>query len=551
MAIQFGRFMSKSKLIILIGVVFLAAFLRFYQLGVNPPSLSWDEAALGYNAYSIGETGRDEFERFLPYDYFASFGDYKPPLYVYAAVLPVKIFGLNEFAVRFPSAFFGTLTVLLTYFLVKELFPKLKDSWLPEIAAFFLAISPWHTQLSRAAWEANLASFFVVLGVLLFLKSLKGRGWFLILSGLAFVATFYTFNSTRVFSPILVLGLALYYRKDLWQMKRWVVISAVVTILLIAPLMPHLLSSEGRLRFQEVNIFTDIKVIETTNRWMAQDNNTLWSRIIHNRRVHFALLFLEHYFHHFEGKFLFISGDGNPKFSLQDVGQLYLFDLPFLLAGVYFLIRRKEKGAFPIFWWLLVAPIPAATARETPHALRILDSLPTWQIITAYGFYIFLESIRERRSFIKNCLLSTVYCLLLVNVFYYLHNYYAHYPTEFSGEWQYGYREMIKSVSELEKNYDKVVVTKNLGRPYIYFLFYKKYPPQNFWRYQDKVVKEPTGFINVAGFDKYEFRGLDWGKDQWMKKTLFVMVPEDVPKDANVIKTIYRLNGEAALVLFD
>ena len=197
MAIQFGRFMSKSKLIILIGVVFLAAFLRFYQLGINPPSLAWDEAALGYNAYSIGETGRDEFGRFLPYDYFASFGDYKPPLYVYAAVLPVKIFGLNEFAVRFPSAFFGTLTVLLTYFLVKELFPKLKDSWLPEIAAFFLAISPWHTQLSRAAWEANLASFFVVLGVLLFLKSLKGRGWFLILSGLAFVATFYTFNSSR------------------------------------------------------------------------------------------------------------------------------------------------------------------------------------------------------------------------------------------------------------------------------------------------------------------------------------------------------------------
>lgn len=541
----------KNQKLIIIFILLLAALLRFYQLGINPPSLAWDEAALGYNAYSIGETGKDEFRRVLPYDYFASFGDYKPPLYIYAAVLPVKIFGLNELAVRFPSALFGTLTVLLTYFLVKELFPKLKDFWLPEIAAFFLAISPWHTQLSRAAWEANLASFFVVLGVLLFLKSLKGRGQFLLLSGLAFVATFYTFNSTRVFSPILVLGLALYYRKDLWQMKRWVVISTVVAILLIAPLVPHLLSSEGRLRFQEVNIFTDIEVIETTNRWMAQDNNALWSRIIHNRRVHFALLFLEHYFHHFEGKFLFISGDGNPKFSLQDVGQLYLFDLPFLLAGVYFLIRRKEKGAFLIFWWLLAAPIPAATARETPHALRILDSLPTWQIITAYGFYIFLEAIKKKKALIKNSLCFVVYALLFVNIFYYLHNYYAHYPTEFSAEWQYGYRETIRAVSELEKNYDKVVVAKNLGRPYIYFLFYKKYPPQNFWRYKDKVVKEPAGFINILGFGKYEFRGLDWGKDQWMKKALFIMVPGDVPEDANVIKTIYRLNGEAALVLFD
>jgi hypothetical protein len=248
---------------------------------------------------------------------------------------------------------------------------------------------------------------------------------------------------------------------------------------------------------------------------------------------------------------LFISGDGNPKFSLQDVGQLYLFDLPFLLSGAYFLIRRKEKAAFPILWWLLAAPIPAATARETPHALRILDSLPTWQIITAYGFYIFLQATKKKKSWLKNFLLLVVGLFLFVNVFYYLHNYYVHYPTEFSGEWQYGYREAVRAVAKIEKNYNKVVVTKNLGRPYIYFLFYQKYPPSDFWRYQDKIVKEPAGFINVLGFDKYEFRGLDWGQDRLMKKTLFVMAPGDVPEDAHVIKTIYRLNNEPALVLFD
>ena len=542
----------KTKVLILV-ILFLAAFLRFYQLGVNPPSLAWDEAALGYNAYSIGETGRDEFGRFLPFDYFASFGDYKPPLYIYAAVLPVKIFGLNEFSVRFPSAFFGTLTVLLTYFLVKELFATVSPPRcsLALIAAFFLAISPWHTQLSRAAWEANLASFFIVLGVLLFLKSLKSRGWLLLFSALAFVATFYTFNSTRVFSPILVLGLAVFYRQNLKSMKRWVVISSIVAIFLIIPLVPHLLSPEGRLRFREVNIFTDFDVIETTNRWMVQDNNAWWSRIIHNRRIQFALLFLEHYFHHFEGKFLFISGDGNPKFSLQDVGELYLFDLPFLLAGVYFLIRKKERAAFPIFWWLLTAPIPAATARETPHALRILDSLPTWQIITAYGFLTSVSSIKYQVSskIQKYSIFSFCFLFLLFNFFYYLHNYYTHYPTEFSGEWQYGYREMIEVISKIERNYEKVVVTKNLGRPYIYFLFYKQYSPQKFWQDKDKVEKEPAGFINVTGFDKYEFRPIDWEKET--EKTLFAMTPSEVPDEAHIIKIIYRLNGKPALVLFD
>ena len=102
--------------IILAGIIFLAFFLRFYQLGNNPPSLTWDEAAWGYNAYSIGIDGRDEFGRFLPLDYLESFGDFKPPVYAYLDVLPVKIFGLNEFAVRFPSALFGVLTVIATYF---------------------------------------------------------------------------------------------------------------------------------------------------------------------------------------------------------------------------------------------------------------------------------------------------------------------------------------------------------------------------------------------------------------------------------------------------
>lgn len=542
--------MEKKKYAVI--VIFLIAFLlRFYQLGVNPPSLAWDEVALGYNAYSIGQTLRSEFGRFLPIDFFASFGDYKPPLYIYAAVLPVRIFGLNEFAVRFPSAFFGTLTVLLTYFLVKEFFPRLKDSWLPEIAAFFLAISPWHTQLSRAAWEANLASFFVVLGAWLFLLSLRKQKWLFVISAISLVATFYAFNSTRVFSPLLVLGLFIWQRKKLWQMKRWVVVAGLAAVLLTAPLIPHLFSPEGQLRFQEVNIFTSLDVIKTTNRWMAVDNNTLWSRMIHNRRVHFALLFLEHYFHHFEFKFLFLSGDGNPKFSLQEIGQLYLFDLPFLLAGIYFLIKRKEKSAFPIFWWLLVAPLPAATARETPHALRILDSLPTWQIIAAYGFYVFLEKVRAKKSFIKNWLLFFAFCFLLLNIFSYLHNYYVHYPTDFSSEWQYGYKEAVEAVSEIEENYDQVIITSHYGRPYIYFLFYQQYLPEKFWQDQDQVVKEPEGFIKVTGFNKYQFHYLDLEKDKAGKKTLFVAAPHEIPKEANIIRTIRYLNGKPVFILFD
>jgi len=88
---------------LLVLILFIAALLRLGNLGGNPPGLTPDEAALGYNAYSILKTGRDEYGQILPV-VFKSFGDYKPELYVYLTVPSVAIFGLTEFAVRFPSA---------------------------------------------------------------------------------------------------------------------------------------------------------------------------------------------------------------------------------------------------------------------------------------------------------------------------------------------------------------------------------------------------------------------------------------------------------------
>src|SRR5258708_12477841 len=97
------KILKPSTYILLLIIVLIAAVLRFYQLGSNPPSLTWDEAAWGYNAYSLGLDGKDEFGRFLPLNYLESFVDFKPPVYAYLATLPFKTLGLNKFPVSFPS----------------------------------------------------------------------------------------------------------------------------------------------------------------------------------------------------------------------------------------------------------------------------------------------------------------------------------------------------------------------------------------------------------------------------------------------------------------
>lgn len=572
--------MKIQNIVLLLFIVLIAAFLRFYQLGINPPSLTWDEAAWGYNAYSLGIDGKDEFGRFLPYDYLESFGDFKPPMYAYLDVAPVKVFGLTPFATRFPSALFGTLTVLTTYFLVKRLFSRItnshfakatrdkyelrskdgskesrtknqKNSYVEHIAlasALILAVSPWHIMLSRAAFEANVATFFLVTGVWLFLGGVEDKRWYLPLSAVSFVLSMYTFNSARIVAPLLVIILAVGLRKQLLLYKKTTLITGIVGVLLLLPIVGFLLSPQASLRFREVNIFSDPDVVKTANQEIANDNGAWWSKIIHNRRLAYSVSFLQHYFDNLSPDFLFIKGDGNPKFSTQDTGQMYVWDLPFFIVGIFLLLRKREGKWWMIPLWLLAGIIPAATARETPHALRIEATLPTFQIISAYGFVGAISNFKCQMSNVKlrRGLVITSLLLLFLFVMYFEHGYYAHYAREFSGEWQYGYRDSIAYVNSIQDQYDQIDVSAVLGRPYIYYLFFNKTDP-NVFRNTAIVHRDAFGFVDVQGFEKYRFANNVNDIPNDGKNILYINDWQSLPKNAHVLKTFYLLNGDPVL----
>src|ERR1041385_1127721 len=97
---------KKLKTYLLVVILLIASAVRFYQLGNVPPSPDWDEAALGYNAYSLLQTGRDEYGKFMPI-VLQSFDDYKPALYTYLIIPFIPLFDVSLLAVRFPSAVMG------------------------------------------------------------------------------------------------------------------------------------------------------------------------------------------------------------------------------------------------------------------------------------------------------------------------------------------------------------------------------------------------------------------------------------------------------------
>jgi 4-amino-4-deoxy-L-arabinose transferase-like glycosyltransferase len=530
-----------------------ALFLRTYVIAKDPPSLSWDEVSIGYNAYSILKTGRDEHGQFMPIAAFAAYGDYKPPFAIYVTVPFVALLGLNELAVRLPSALFGTATVLLTYFLVKELFTSQKKNKfsgaLPILSAFVLAISPWHVNLSRAGFEANIALFFVVLGAWILLTTRDHSKRFYV-AWIPFVIAIYTFNSARYFVVFLGIAVLICIFSTIKKHRKQFTIGVIIAAVSVLPIIPHLLSKESRIRYDEVNIFTDSSVVVTANKRIAREGNSFISKLVNNRRVGYARSFLIHFFDNLQPDFLFIKGDGNPKFSIQDVGQLYLIEAPFLVIGIFTMLSEYPSIALFLLYWLVTAIIPAATARETPHALRILNSLPTWQIFIAFGIlsaYQFAGNAGKKIN-IKSIYGIVVIIFYIFSVIYYLHNYYFHFPKEFSGEWQYGYREALLSISKIQSRYDSIVMTESIGRPYMYTLFYTKTDPNVLFRTK-KAWFDAAGFYHVDAFGKYRFGSTL--PDSLEPGTLYIWHANAVPVGARIIDTVKLLNGNPVLAIFD
>src|SRR3990167_476468 len=323
-------------------ILVLAFILRFYKLGAVPLSMDWDENSNAYNAYSIFKTGRDEYGDFLPITN-RSFDDYKPPLYMYLNIPAVAVFGLTPFAARLPSAVFGFLTVPVLYFLAKKLFEnsnlKLEiGNWkleIPEIAMLFLAISPWHLQFSRVGFEATVGLFFAVAAITAFLYGLVNKKW-LILSALALGISAYSYHAERIFVPFLFVAAFIIWKKEIWSVpKKYLVVFAVIAILIALPLVVLIPPRVILQRFEVTTGRPRLEDIEKSIKFILQDQNLelRFGRYIHNRRFVIGQTWFGNYLSHFDFNFLFTKGDDNFRHHIENMGMVYLFQLPLILYG--------------------------------------------------------------------------------------------------------------------------------------------------------------------------------------------------------------------------
>jgi hypothetical protein len=441
--------------------------------------------------------------------------------------------------------------VYLVYILVKE-FEKgssleIRNLKLEIIAPALLAISPWHIHFSRGGWEVNTATFFILLGVTLYFKALQNKKVSTFaLCALSFVLSLYTYHAARIIAPLLVLFLAFTFKDELKKSVKPVILAVLLGIILTLPLVRDLTSGEIASRAAGVGIFADPGTVEKTNE-QRMEHKGVFSLVLHNKVINYGLAFLKNWGEHYHGLFLFVSGDVIQRNAVTETGQLYMFEIATVLIGLYVLFKSNllnTKPSLLILFWLLVAPIPAALTFQSPHALRAENMVIPLTIISAIGLAAILGWIKKlKRPLFVICNLLFV-ILISWSLSRYLHMYYFHMSKEYPFSSQYGIKDLVTYLSGMNKDYKNIVVTNKYDQPYILFLFYTKYPPQEFQKDHILTAKDTYGFSTVPGFSNYVFKSIDWDNDKvGYPDSLIIGSDVEIPNEANIIKRICGQNG--------
>jgi len=537
--------MKRKFKIYLFIIILFAVVLRFWQIDNYPAGFNADEASYGYNAYSLILTGKDEHGESWPV-HLKSFADYKPAGTTYLAIPFVKLFGLSKISVRLPSLLAGVASVFIIFLLVQEIFACLPLSL---IASFFLAISSWHIHFSRGAWETNLGTTFLLLGTYLFFRGLKESKFF-VLSVISYCFSIYLYHTPRVVIPFFGVFLILFYKDKVFKNLKWVAVAGVVGILVMAPFIFSIFGPAVSARFSGVSVFSDIGPVWRVNRLRGEhaDMKSLPAKILHNRPIVYALKISQNWLSHFDGTFLFVLGDRIKRSNSPDMGQMYFFDLIFILAGFYFFIKLKPKNYQFVFFWLLVAPVAASLTFQSPNALRAHNMVIPLVILSAFGFYHLILFTKQKLSptLFALCCLLFVFCISW-NTTYFLHQYFVHYPKTYPEAWEYGIKDLVNYLVPIKDDYQKVYVTEKYDQPYIIFLFYMKYPPEKFQKEVVLTPRDKFGFSTVRDFDNFHFENINWDDFKGEKENFLVCgTDEEIPDEASIIKTINFLNGQPA-----
>ncbi|MFA7301130.1 MAG: glycosyltransferase family 39 protein [Candidatus Shapirobacteria bacterium] len=497
--------------IILVVLMLLAIFLRTYKLDYL--ELFGDEIDAGYQSYSLMISGKDYFGHVLPL-YMQSFSEWRAPGLMYAMVPFIKIFGLNEWGVRLAPAFFGVLSILGFYYLLSSL-GIAKNVRL--VTVLLLAITPWHIQYSRTAFELTMMSCGIIWGSYFLIRKK------IILAGVLYCISLYTYNTANILVPLIALFTLFYFKAS----KKQVLTLAVTGLLLVLPLAFQMFFGHAGDRFGTVSIFSNKDIVAKVNDYQNAGGNSLMSRILYNKVTVGGKQIAYNYANAFGANFLFRDGDVTFRHSLHQVGNLFWIELFLIIFGV---LVSKNMWLLGL---LLIAPIPSSlTIDGFNHASRLFLMVFPLSYFASVG-------LCKTKSWLR-LIVVLVLVFEFVNFQYYFWNFYRNESWRW---WHIGYKESMMYIYDNKDKYQKIVMDNTYEPSLIRFLFWNKIDSKKVYGLND-------GLDYFCIEDKYCF-SRSFKVNEMQDNTLYFISHEksvggdwdwsrNPPSNVTVVKTVYN-----------
>ncbi len=508
----------------LLAIIVVFSFsLRFYKVADVPAGFFVDEGSIGYHAYCLGKWGVDGNADRFPFYIKEVYGVQKNPVYVYSAIIPIKLFGLNERSVRLTSVLYGTLTVIGIFWLAFEIWGPLAGI----VAALLLGITPWHFHFSRIAFELISLPCFFVFGFAWLLRSLRKSGW-INWCGTAVVLgiSLHTYVMNMVFLPFFLLLFLLLYTKELWRNKKYVITGFIIMSMLASPAVVQRLKTKKSKHFRSISWLT-----EKSDATVTENATRFWG----------------YYRKFYEPKFLIHLGDRNDRHSVRDHGEIYRSFAWAVLPALLLLLIPLRRTHLLIFWWFALFPAGTALTTQTFASRSILGSLLA-PLIIAGGFALIVRYLMKIKwQWLKYSLSAITSLILFVPVSQDAYRYFTIYFNEYNDMsasgiygFQFGYRDVINYMEAHREEYPQRFLTAtSVNNPQYLVNFYTGYDPF--------VLKE-THFNGYGIVRPFAFRlyNLD-------KPTLFSLRKEELAyfDDYEIKKMIIDSKGDTQFIIAD
>jgi 4-amino-4-deoxy-L-arabinose transferase-like glycosyltransferase len=477
----------EKKYKIILGLVVLLGFL-VRVVGISDPDTGFyvDEASLGYNARSIWETGSDEYGQKIPMA-FRSFGDYKSPLFVYAAIPLVNVFG-EMLGVRLTAALLGTMTI----WLVAEIAKKLSGNKAGLIAGATLAILPWHVNLSRHGIEAVLASALLA-GALLLFVSKKYRAGLVILA-LSTLA----YHATKYVSPLL----AFIVVAKLWRGKTdfnktktgWVLVGMIWLIVLMINVQP----------------FSNTRALGVQQDFSLRN-------------------LLAAYVSYFNPRILML-GDWQVRNNIYGVSNVWLWTIALFYAGIWKAFKKNRFGFFVILATLFLSPLPASATIDPFHSIRALTMVIPISILAGIGGGWILTNLGGWQASNPRGWLVGVAVIIGFQMFFLSERVLVQNKLTAYGGWLGGYEQLVDEVLKLDTTGYTQVVVDTTDRAAMYSLWQvfggvdtkQKIPLPHRTNYYESFDWLTPESLILKNHEEVFFKPVYWPEDQKEANVLYV-----------------------------